>query len=80
MVRMEEGTTRVLGDEAEGSADQLMNSLLDHVKGVCWKCFYPGKEPGCGFYWIFKKHKQEAAEKKKKSSLFWISCLHFILA
>ena len=34
-VRMEEGTTRVLGDEAEGSADQLMNSLLDHVKGVC---------------------------------------------
>lgn len=50
MVRMEEGTTRVLGDEAEGSADQLMKSLLDHVKGVCWKCFYPGKEPGCGFF------------------------------
>lgn len=50
MGRMEAGTTRVLGNEAEGSADQLMKHLLDHVKGVCRKCFYPGKEPGCGFF------------------------------
>lgn len=33
MVRLEWGATGV-GDGAGGSVDQLMKSLLDHVKGV----------------------------------------------
>lgn len=35
MVRLQRGATGVLGDGAGGSVDQLMKSLLDHVKGVC---------------------------------------------
>lgn len=64
---MEEGTTRVLGDEAEGSTDQLMaEGLLNHVKGVCWKCFYPGREePGHGFF--ESKNTNKNSKKKKKN-------------